>query len=463
MRAKRVVIIGGGAAGLAAGVLCARAGCAVKILEKTEVCGRKLSMTGNGRCNLSNLFMEASCYNEAAAPLLEKLLGRFGVREAIAFFDSVGVLVREEEGYLYPVSGQAQTVTDALLHAFLSAGGEILYRRQAKEILAGEAAESAAWIVRTAGEQYPADAVLLASGALSGPKTTKSTGDGYYIAEKLGAEIVPAYPALCGLQCEEVRLPKETGVRVRATVRYSAGERSPAKSMPPADRGECAAGACLPEPVLPAEETGEVQLTRGRISGIPVMQGSALVARALTEGRQVTLSLDLFPDTGREAFEEMTRARLHRPCGADALARTQAGAAHGTQTLGSFLLGFSHEQINRMMAERFGLTMETAVTDVPEEALFELLRAYRDIRFAVSGTDDYVHAQATAGGISLSSLTDALELKQAPEVYCIGEAVDVNGRCGGYNLQWAWTSAMTAADATISRMSTDNLQGRERV
>ncbi|MBQ6735063.1 MAG: aminoacetone oxidase family FAD-binding enzyme [Lachnospiraceae bacterium] len=413
MRAKRVVIIGGGAAGLTAGVLCARAGCAVKMLEKTEVCGRKLSMTGNGRCNLSNLAMEASCYNEAAAPLLEQLLGRFGVREAIDFFDSVGVLVREEEGCLYPVSGQAQTVTDALLHAFLSAGGEILYRRQAKEILAGEAADDAAWMVRTAGERYPADAVLLASGALSGPKTTKSTGDGYYIAEKLGAEIVPAYPALCGLQCEEVRLPKETGLRVFATVRM----RSPEQS-------------------ILAEERGEVQFTAGRISGIPVMQLSAACARLLAEGKAVTLSLDLFPETADADFEDMIQARVR-----DAY----------QQTLGDFLRGFAHAEINRMLAERFGLSLTQPLREGSAERLFALLRAYRDIRFAIGGTDDYVHAQATAGGIALSSLTETLSLQSAPGVYAIGELADVNGRCGGYNLQWAWTSAMCAAEAVTGQ------------
>ncbi|MBR0092135.1 MAG: NAD(P)/FAD-dependent oxidoreductase [Lachnospiraceae bacterium] len=432
MAGRRVVIIGGGAAGLTAGVLLARAGCAVKILEKTEVCGRKLSMTGNGRCNLSNLFMEASCYNEAAAPLLEKLLGRFGVREVIAFFDSVGVLVRGEEGYLYPVSGQAQTVTDALLHAFLSAGGEILYRRQAKEILAGEAAESAAWVVRTAGERYPADAVLLASGALSGPKTTKSTGDGYYIAEKLGAEIVPATPALCGLQSTEVTLPKETGVRVFARVRCYSGKQSPADGAFAADKGSCAGEPDASGTALYAEETGEVQLTAGRISGIPVMQLSSACARLLAEGKEVTLSLDLFPETTDADFEDMINARIR-----DSF----------QQTPGDFLRGFAHAEINRMLAERFDFSLSQPLGEVSAERLLELLRAYRDIRFAIGGTDDFVHAQATAGGIALSSLTETLSLQGAPGVYAIGELVDVNGRCGGYNLQWAWTSALCAAEA----------------
>ena len=104
-----------------------------------------------------------------------------------------------------------------------------------------------------------------------------------------------------------------------------------------------------------------------------------------------------------------------------------------------------------MLAERFGLSLTQPLREGSAERLFALLRAYRDIRFAIGGTDDYVHAQATAGGIALSSLTETLSLQSAPGVYAIGELADVNGRCGGYNLQWAWTSAMCAAEAVTGQ------------
>ena len=410
---RNIVIIGGGAAGLCAGVLCARAGLTVTLLEKTEVCGRKLSMTGNGRCNLSNLRMEASCFDVAEGSLPEKLLAHFGVQETISFFSSVGILVRDEEGYLYPVSGQAQSVTEALVNAYLAAGGNIVYRRQVKEILPGTEEDGSRWTVRTAGECYPADAVILASGGLSGPKNTKSTGDGYYIAERLGASVTQTYPALCGLQSPDALLPKESGVRVRARVSFFGEDES-----------------------LLAEECGEVQLTAGRVSGIPVMQASSLVAKTLAEGRRVTLSLDLFPETEDAAFARLCEERI-----------AGRGRAEKAGSLGAFLLGFGHGEINRMILERQGLSAEMPLTEIPEARLSELLHAYRDLRFTVGGTDGFAHAQATEGGIALSSLTEELELKTAAGVYCIGELVDVCGRCGGYNLQWAWTSAMCAAGA----------------
>lgn len=404
---KQVVIAGGGASGLCAGIVLARRGFSVTVLEKTDTAGRKLSMTGNGRCNVSNLVMNASCYNENAAALAGKLLAQAGTAETIAFFRDIGVLLRNEEGYLYPVSGSAKQVVSAITHAFFAAGGRLLYNEQVKRVDG-----TGPFTVKTQGAAFPADIVILATGGLSGPKTTASTGDGYYIAKCLGMDVTECYPALVRLLSDDETLPADTGVRVRARVTFSA------------------------DGIPFARECGEVQLTGEGLSGIPVLQASASCARALDRGEAVCAELDLFPDVTGEAWE--------------ALVSAYSGAA-GHETLSVYLNGFSAEQINRMVLARAGLDPQTDAADTGADAREALLRRYRALRIPVTGTADHTKAQATAGGVSLDCLNDRLESLAAPGVYCTGELADVDGRCGGYNLQWAWTSALVVANDISSK------------
>ena len=409
---QRIVIAGGGASGLCAGVLLARRGFSVTVLEKTKTAGKKLSMTGNGRCNLSNLATDASCYNEAARPLIEKLLPRAGVRETVAFFREIGVLLRNEEGYLYPVSGRAKQVVASLLDAFLAAGGRMVYGAQLKEVT-GDGPFRAC----TADEAYDADCVILATGGLSGPKTTASTGDGYYIADRLGMEVTERYPALVRLLSDDRTLPADTGVRARARVTF------------------------LADGVPFATECGEVQLTAEGISGIPVLQAGAKAARALSGGASVMAELDFFPDVTEDAWVELAAsfsARVTR------------------QTVCRMLDGVADTRINHMILSRAGVDPDTPAGGITEKQRRDLMNGYRALSIRITGTADYTQAQATSGGVALSSLSDTLESLKKPGIYCIGELTDVDGRCGGYNLQWAWTSALTAANDISSKYDQNN-------
>ena len=409
---QRIVIAGGGASGLCAGVLLARNGFPVTVLEKTDTAGKKLSMTGNGRCNLSNLATDASCYNEAARPLIEKLLPRAGVRETVAFFREIGVLLRNEEGYLYPVSGRAKQVVASLLDAFLAAGGRMVYGAQLKRVTGAGPFRAC-----TADEAFDADCVILATGGLSGPKTTASTGDGYYIASDLGMEVTERFPALVRLLSDDKTLPADTGVRARARVTF------------------------LADGVPFAEECGEVQLTAEGISGIPVLQAGAEAAKALSRGASVTASLDFFPDVTEEAWE--------------ALASSFA-ARQTHQTAGSILNGVADARVNEMVLSRAGIETGMPFERIAEKTRRDLMNGYRALRIRITGTADYTQAQATAGGVALSSLSDTLESLKKPGIYCIGELADVDGRCGGFNLQWAWTGALVVANDISSKYDQNN-------
>ncbi|MCH4192568.1 MAG: aminoacetone oxidase family FAD-binding enzyme [Butyrivibrio sp.] len=403
---KRVLIAGAGASGMCAAICCARAGAMVTVIEKEDHAGKKLSMTGNGRCNLSNEEMQAEDYNVRAADRMQKWLGQFGTADTIAFFRSLGIVVRSEAGYLYPYSGQASSVVDVMQKEMERLGVELIFHTQIKEIIKNP--EGKAYTVRTSGISYQADAVILATGGLAGPKVTASTGDGYYIAGKLGITSEKCYPALVQLLSRDDTLPQEAGVRMEAEITFRSEQQ-----------------------ILTAEE-GELQITAHGISGIPIMQASGKVAQCLAQGKAVTAEIDFFPGYDAKKFEEMIQ---------DLLLLRKRGSIE------EFLEGLCNIHVNQMILKRQKVSGTTPLQDIPEQKLKEILRSYRCICVEISGTGTYQQSQVTSGGICLDELTDELEAVKAPGVYFTGEITDVDGRCGGYNLQWAWMSGTIAGRA----------------
>ncbi|WP_051205938.1 aminoacetone oxidase family FAD-binding enzyme [Butyrivibrio sp. FC2001] len=402
---NHVIIAGGGASGLCAAIAAARDGAKVTVIEKTDSCGKKLSMTGNGRCNLANLNISADDYNPNARDRMKKWLKRFGVNEAADFFTSLGLVVISENGYLYPISGQATSVVSVLVNECKRLGVEFFFNEQVKQITKEDNGE---FTVKTSVGVHKGKAVILSVGGLAGPKSTGSTGDGYYICEKLGMTKKDTYPALVSLNSEDETLPKESGVRALARVNFLIGDS------------------------VIASEYGEVQITGKGISGIPVMQSSGTVAEHLSKGRPVTASINFFPGYNDEEFDGLVKAMLELP---------------GERRLSELLEGFCNSNINEMILKRMKLSGNMKVRNVGESMISCVLHKYRALHIKISGFGDYKKAQVTRGGISLGDLDDTLQSKKTPGVFVVGELCDVDGRCGGYNLQWAWTSGYIAGEA----------------
>ncbi len=405
---NHVIVAGGGASGLCAAIAAARKGATVNVIEKNDTCGKKLSMTGNGRCNLANLNVSSDDYNERSRNRMKNWLEEFGVDRVAEFFASLGLVIVSEDGYLYPISGQAGSVVSVLMNECQRLGVEFTYNEQVKRIIKND---DRAYTVKTDKNEYNCKAVILATGGLAGPKTTGSTGDGYYICEQLGMSKKDTFPALVPLLSEDETLPSESGVRSIARITFMIGE------------GEI------------ATEYGEVQITRNGISGIPVMQASGVVAEHLAKGRPITCSIDFFPGYSENEFEELVNRLMN---------------LSDDRKLGELLDGFCNSHINEMVLKRMKISRGMKLKNVGSSMLSCILYKYRDIRVEISGTADYKKAQVTRGGISLGDLTDKLEAKSAEGVFVVGELCDVDGRCGGYNLQWAWTSGYIAGEAAGS-------------
>ena len=220
---KKVYVAGGGAAGMCAAVYAARNGADVTIIEKNTRLGKKLSVTGNGRCNLTNLDMRPEYYNKAAEGRMKTWLSLYGPEETIRFFKSIGVIVKSEDGYIYPVSGQASTVVSALENELKRLKVKVITESQVKAVKRDES-DGSSYLLITNKDKYRADSVILALGSLSGAKSTMSTGDGYYICKQLGMDFKDTYPALVGFKCEADDVMPDAGVRAKAKISFSLGK-----------------------------------------------------------------------------------------------------------------------------------------------------------------------------------------------------------------------------------------------
>lgn len=392
---------------MAAAIVAARSGADVTIIEKNSVLGKKLSMTGNGRCNITNTNISEECYNPSAGKLIRDILSVCPVSEVLDFFKSLGVVVTDEDGYIYPRSGQAMTVVNALKDEINRLGIKVIYDTQVKRILPDENS-NCRFLVKTNKEPVSADAVILALGSLSGPGSTMSTGDGYYICKELGMSIKDTYPALVGFKCNENEYLPEHGVRADAGISFMLG-------------GE-----------VITSERGELQITKDGISGIPVMQASRDIVKLVSEKKPVFAVIDFFADYDANSFlrlkEDILKLRDNR-------------------TLSEFLQGFANSNVTDMILRRMKLSGSMKMKNISESMAECILDNYRVLKLGLSETYGYAASQVTTGGVSLGDISSDMSYINNKNIFVTGELTDVDGRCGGYNLQYAFSSGIIAGRA----------------
>ena len=411
-----VGIIGGGAAGLTAAIAAAEKGAEVTVLERNDRPGKKLLSTGNGKCNLGNENLSPGNYYTTEPDFLEGCLKRFGTAETKAFFGGIGLMIKGRNGYLYPVSEQASAVLDVLRYQVYAQGTELVTDCKIEGIEKNRG--NGKIHVWGNGKTFSFDRVILACGGRAAPKTG-SDGSGYLLAEQLGHRIIPTVPALVQLKCREDYLKSVAGVRTDALVTVL-------------HRGKEL-----------ARERGELQLTDYGISGIPVFQVSRLVNYILKEEREAEIVIDFLPDETRESFEALCGGRIH---------------LQRNRTVEEFFTGILHKKLMMLFIRLAGLRPQELVTDVDRNKIRQVYRLCRQWKVHVTGSNSYDNAQVCAGGVPLNQVTTDLESKKVPGIYFAGEILDVDGKCGGYNLQWAWCSGYLAGCAAAGA----EFQGNDR-
>lgn len=397
-------VIGGGASGMAAAIAAAREGACAVILEGNDRIGKKILATGNGKCNFTNQRMEAACYRSGSGADVSAYLEQFGLKETLDFFDGLGMLYKEKNGYYYPYSEQAGSVLDALrfeidrLHTI-----QVLTSKK----VTGLDIRRDGVILAAAGDQkYEFDKVILACGSKASPKTG-SDGSGYRLLGALpfGLKMIEPVPALVQLRCREAYLKAVSGVRAQARVKLYIGKEF-----------VCA-------------EQGEVQFTDYGISGIPVFQLSRYAAYGILKRHRVTAVLDLIPELSESDFSAFVQ-------------RKRARYRNGSMEV--LCTGLCNKKLGALFCKLAGFSMDSRASDIPPEDFARFLKYFKHWELSVEGTNGFDMAQICAGGLSMQEVNEHLALKKCPSVYVTGELLDVDGICGGYNLQWAWTSGYIA-------------------
>ncbi len=397
-----LVVAGGGAAGLTAAIALKRRRpqASVLVLEALDRVGKKLITTGNGRCNITNSKASIARYHGRDPALAEAVFRRYFVPETVDFFKSLGVeIVFEEDGRAYPASYQAAGVVDALRFAAQEEGVEI--RCDCRLLDFGRAQDLK---LQTSQGPLSAKSLLLAGGLLSGGPKAGSDGSLLMLLKMKGFRTVKTNPAIVQLRTDTSLTRQLKGIKWNANCSI------------------CREGKAL------RTEFGEVLFTEYGLSGPPILQ----ISRFASAPGPWEVRLDLFPAYSLKA---LTTALFERR---QLLAKRPAE---------HFLAGLIHKRIGLVLIKEQGISLAAPAGEIEDEQLKALAARLKALPFTGTGTAGYLNSQVTAGGLAAEELRyEDLQLRRIKGVFAAGELLDIDGDCGGFNLQWAWSTGLLAAE-----------------
>ena len=365
---KKIAVIGGGASGMACAVQLLRAGREVVLLERGDRLGRKLSATGNGQGNVTNINCSAKHYFSDDPKKVGRILDRFGYSETVRFLEDMGgIFLPDARGRVYPVGRQASAVCDLFRAELEKLHADICLKTQVQRI-----AFDGEFDLMWAGGHMRADAVVLAAGGKAAPHFG-TDGSAYALAQSFGHTITPLSPALTRLKSDPALVRGLKGIRVDAGLKVLHGD-----------------SICF-------ECRGDVLFTEDGVSGDAVFRASSYAKKG------DRLEIDFLPDVGKERLSEALKVS-----DGSLLCIVPNGLGHG--------------------------------------ALLSLLKAFQ---LPILGDCGFANAQVTKGGIPLIETDENLQSLKRPGLFFAGEILNVDGECGGYNLQWAFSSAHAAAEGIL--------------
>ena len=397
----RAAVIGAGASGMTAALTAARLGHEVTLYERQARVGRKLMATGNGRCNLTNTGAGPSNYHGEAPDFVRPALEAFPSEAALDFFRGLGLLAREEwGGRVYPLSNSANSVVDVLRQALDAAGVELIAGDRVRELRRGGSGYS---VTTESGDKRSFDAVVVACGGLAGEKLGGGR-DGYELLKALGHSRTALRPALVQITTEPMYPRSLKGIKADCALRV------------------------LSRDELLAESCGELLFTETGVSGPAAFD----VSRAVSEAGDAKMELEI------DFLRDYTPAEV--------LAHLQNRAKTAPELPASELLtGSVHNRLGRMLIKYADIDAAKPLSGLSERELRSVTGACKRFKLPVRGTEGFANAQVTAGGIRTSEFDPrTLESRLCPRLFACGEVLDIDGDCGGYNLQWAWASGVLA-------------------
>lgn len=403
---KDVIIVGGGASGLIAAITAARRGLQVGIIERLNRVGKKILVTGNGRCNMTNTEITAQNYHSYDAVPFEKVLERFGYQETEAFFEELGIMPLIEGKKVYPLSEQATSVLDVLRMEIERLGIEVITDTKIVELKK----RKKGWkLFDEAGQAFETKEVIVATGGMTN-NSLGCDGLGYELLKRCGHTLKTPYPVLVHLLSNTPYCKMMKGTKIKANVQILV-------------RGQ-----------LKREEYGEVLFTEDGLSGPPIFQVSQVASLATLEKKETEVRLDLFPDRNEEALVSLMYERI---------------TAHPERSIEQLLIGMLHKRVIMPLLKAAKIeSIHRPIEQLEYDEIIRLVNVMKGLRFEIQGTRGYKFAQVTAGGIrTLEINLETMESLKESGLYITGEVMDVVGDCGGYNLQWAWATGFIAGES----------------
>lgn len=408
---KRVCIIGAGPAGMMAAITAAKEGAKVQLLEHNDRIGKKILSTGNGRCNFTNVNQSAEFYRSDDVSFPWTVIQKYSEEQTISFFEELGIMIRNKNGGLYPFSEQATAILDVLRMEVERLEIEVITNCHVLDILSQKKGLRIVTKVENKETIFSADALILATGSKAASKLG-SDGSGYDLAKKLGHHMIPVVPALVQLKCKETYFKSLAGVRLQGKVSLYVDNK------------------------LSGEDIGELQLTDYGISGIPVFQVSRFASRGLYDKKKVEAVLDLLPDISKkDLFQFLKNRAKERP----------------QKDMEQFFTGIFNKKVITVLLKKANIPFSMKAGELSGKELQMLVFHIKEWKVEVIGTNSFDQAQICAGGIDTREISaDTMESKLIKHLHFAGEVVDVDGICGGYNLQWAWSSGYVAGKGAVN-------------
>ncbi|MBN2267931.1 MAG: NAD(P)/FAD-dependent oxidoreductase [Acholeplasmataceae bacterium] len=396
MHPKRVIIIGGGASGMMAALSARKNSADVTIIERNHKLGKKILATGNGRCNFTNVDATPNNYNHP--DFVNSIFEQFSVDKTISFFKQLGIYPKiEDEGKTYPLSEQASSINMLFEEEIKHQKIHVVYETFVKEITK----QGDVFQINTDKDTYTADRVILATGGKALPQSG-SDGNGYFLSESLGHHITDVYPSLVKLTLDSPYLKHLDGVKFKGTVEL------------------------LDYKQIIQSEFSDVLFTKYGVSGPGILQLSRKANELIHQNKDVWIKVIIINYIEKlDVIERMKDMK--------------------DRQIKHFLTGLIHHKLIDPILKETKIPKDKILQELTKEESRNLLSILFDWRFKVTGSKDFTEAQVTAGGVRIDEIhAHTLESKIMPKLYFTGEILDIDALCGGFNLQWAWSSGYVA-------------------
>jgi len=399
MNNETMIIIGAGAAGLCAAITRARAGQNVILLEQNNKIGKKILVSGNGKCNIDNKYINTHRFHSQNPPFIEEVLKGYDFEVVKKFFISIGLeLVEGKEGKMFPMSLQASSVVELLEYEAKKVGVEIVCDCAVTSI----DKKSTTFILETSQGQKTCEQLVLASGSPAAPHLGGSNS-GYAFSTKMGHSLVPRHPSLVQLCSDEAWVKGCAGVKVAGLAKlYANGEYI-------------------------SEKKGDLLFTNYGISGLAILDLSREVSTRLAGFDYCELSLDLIPELSKEKLTNLLQARVGKV---------------SEKPLSLWLQGVINKKLIPIILEQSNCKVRTEDA-LNRKEINKLIHAIKNLKLSISDTKGFKGAEVATGGIDTTEINpQTMESKLVPNLFFAGEILDVDGDRGGFNFHWAWVTGL---------------------